>query len=49
MEVIGKTTPLNDAGHVGGLVGWNRGVISNSFASGNVKGGNTTGGGLVGS
>ena len=48
VEVIGQTAPADDAGNVGGLVGWNRGVISNSFASGNVKGGNTTGG-LAGS
>ncbi len=38
----------DEAGDVGGLVGWNRGIITDSSSSGNVKGGNTTGG-LVGS
>lgn len=35
-------------GDVGGLVGWNRGIIRNSYAEGNVNGGNLVGG-LVGS
>lgn len=35
------------AGHVGGLVGWNTGIISDSAAEGDVRGGNTVGG-LVG-
>ncbi len=37
-----------ESGHVGGLVGWNKGIVTNSFAEGNVNGGNTTGG-FVGS
>lgn len=35
---------VSDAGHVGGLVGLNQGTVSRSKASGNVRGGNTTGG-----
>ncbi|MFR7473948.1 MAG: GLUG motif-containing protein [Christensenellales bacterium] len=30
--------------HVGGFVGWNKGMITDCFAEGNVDGGNTTGG-----
>lgn len=49
-EVIGDagTADPAEAGHVGGLVGWNKGTITNSAATGSVTGGNTTGG-LVGS
>ncbi len=47
-EVIGKTLSLRDAGRLGGLVGFNRGIIVDSYASGNVSGG-TAVGGLVGS
>ncbi len=38
----------DEAGNIGGLVGWNRGIITDSYSVGNVKGGNLTGG-LVGS
>ncbi|MDD2493789.1 MAG: DUF4430 domain-containing protein, partial [Tissierellia bacterium] len=38
----------DQAGNIGGLVGWNRGIITDSYSTGNVKGGNLTGG-LVGS
>ncbi len=50
VEVIGNTgaADISDAGHIGGLVGLNKGTISNSFAKGSVTGGNTTGG-FVGS
>lgn len=49
-DVTGNTgaKDISDAGHIGGLVGLNKGIISNSSASGNVRGGNTTGG-FVGS
>ena len=47
-EVICSTVPIGDGGDVGGLVGWNRGIIRNSYAEGNVNGGNLVGG-LVGS
>ena len=33
-----------ESGHVGGFVGWNKGMITDCFAEGNVNGGNTTGG-----
>ncbi len=33
-----------ESGHVGGFVGWNKGMITDCFAEGNVDGGNTTGG-----
>ncbi len=47
-EVICSTVPIGDRGDAGGLVGWNRGIIRNSYAEGNVTGGNLVGG-LVGS
>jgi hypothetical protein len=37
-----------EAGNIGGLVGWNRGIITDSYSTGNVSGGNLTGG-MVGS
>ncbi len=45
-EVTGDTgaEDITIAGHVGGLVGWNTGIISDSMAAGNVRGGNTVGG-----
>ena len=50
VAVTGNTgaADISDAGHIGGLVGLNKGMILNSSASGNVAGGNTTGG-FVGS
>lgn len=39
---------MAESGHVGGLVGWNKGVVTGSFAQGSITGGNTTGG-FVGS
>ena len=33
-----------ESGHVGGFVGWNKGMITNCLAEGSVDGGNTTGG-----
>lgn len=50
VTVIGNTgaADISDAGHIGGLVGLNKGTISNSSATGDVTGGNTTGG-FVGS
>lgn len=33
-----------ESGHVGGFVGWNKGMITDCYAEGRVDGGNTTGG-----
>lgn len=48
--VTGSTggADISEAGHIGGLVGLNKGIVSNSSAKGEVLGGNTTGG-FVGS
>lgn len=50
VEVIGDLNGEDKgiAGHIGGLVGWNKGNIKGSSANGSVEGGNTTGG-FVGS
>ena len=50
VEVTASTGSADntESGHVGGLVGWNKGNISQCEATGNVFGGNSTGG-FVGS
>lgn len=47
-DVTADAGNIDEAGHVGGLVGLNKGMILNSSAFGTVTGGNTTGG-FVGS